>query len=520
VLMTKDKKEGWLKEWLPGIILAAIWDLIVMGVLLGSADPKLYQEAVSKGAWPAYLPPRVIVIAAGLILFSLLLSFVSKTICTIHLLLGTILFFGTPIVLIIRPEPIIGNLILVFYIIIGYSISILGGIPEIYKEIQKSREESRRIRLEMEKYSSILEGWRREGYNVSDPEKVLEDERMRYTSGVRVPDFSKIESAFNEYERKISRLKALEAELNSLASSVRSLGLDFSDRISSIRGMLRDPSKLNEVESDISALRDEIAMVQAKLKIDLWKERGYDVSRLYEFLEVRNLSMVEKRLGEYEEAALSIKELSEQGFDTSGLERLLREGEIDGLKYNLGKFNRIVQEMNMIEKDVRLLGTGEFTEEVSILKRRSGDLGNIEDIEEYVPRLKKKVAEAVRESKIRPWERKLDEWLRMGYDLSWLRPGLEKYSVEVEESLKKYERVIQEISQLKNELNTFKIATFNFEIFSIEKRLMKGEEIDKILKEISSLRQRAQGTIEAGAKKWLDERILKVKEFMEGLSVS
>jgi hypothetical protein len=49
---------------------------------------------------------------------------------------------------------------------------------------------------------------------------------------------------------------------------------------------------------------------------------------------------------------------------------------------------------------------------------------------------------------------------------------------------------------------------------------MKGEEIDKILKEISSLRQRAQGAIEAGAKKWLDERILKVKEFMEGLSVS
>jgi uncharacterized protein YdcH (DUF465 family) len=382
------------------------------------------------------------------------------------------------------------------------------------------REESRRVRLEMEKYSSILEGWRREGYNVSDPEKVLEDERMRYTSGVRAPDFSKIESAFNEYERKISRLKALEAELNSLASSVRSLGLDFSDRISSIRGMLRDPSKLNEVESDISALRDEIAMVQAKLKIDLWKERGYNVSRLYEFLEARNLSMVEKRLGEYEEAALSIKELSEQGFDTSGLERLLRKGEIDGLKYNLSKFNRIAQEINVIEKDIRLLGTGEFTEEVSILKRRLGALGNIENVGEYVTQLRKRVASVLKESKIRPWERKLDEWQRMGYDLSWLRPDLEKYSVEVEESLKKYERAIREISQLKNDLNMFKIATFNFEIFSIEKRLTKGEEIDKILKEISSIMRRAQGMIEAEAEKTLDETILKVRKFIEELSAS
>ena len=155
------------------------------------------------------------------------------------------------------------------------------------------------------------------------------------------------------------------------------------------------------------------------------------------------------------------------------------------------------------------------------MKKKLGDLKNIEDVEEaeeYVLGLRRRVAEAIRESKIKPWERKLDEWQRMGYDLSWLRSDLGRYSLEVEEKLRKYEKAIQEIQQLKKSLEMFKITAFNFEIFLIEKKLMKGEDIDRVLEEISSVRQKAYSAIKVEAEKSLGEMLAKVEKFIEELS--
>jgi hypothetical protein len=388
-------------------------------------------------------------------------------------------------------------------------------LSEILSSIQTRREEYRRIKLEVERYSSILEGWRREGYNVSDLERALDGMRSIFADeNVR----HRIEDMFKEYESKISKLKALEAELNSLLSSARFIGLDFSNKISSIRGMLRDPSKLDEVESIISAFKEEVTVAQAKLKIEAWKEKGYDVSELYELLELGDISIVEKKLKEYEEAASNIKKLSEQGFDVSHLDNLLRKGKIDALKYNLIKFNKVAQEMGTLEGDIQLLGDESFVEEIQILKERMCNLSNLEYVEEYVSRLKRRVKEAIRESKIRPWERKLSEWREMGYNLSWLNGDLTKYDAEIEEKLKKYERAIQEIQRLKKDLDTFKITTFNFEIFLIENKMVEGEDIDSVLEEVSSIRQKAQDAIRVEMEKLIDEMISKAKKFLEELN--
>jgi len=187
----------------------------------------------------------------------------------------------------------------------------------------------------------------------------------------------------------------------------------------------------------------------------------------------------------------------------------------------LNKLNKIVQEISELEKDIQMLDDRRFVEEVRTLKKKLGDLKNIEDVEEaeeYVLRLRRRVAEAIRESKIKPWERKLDEWQRMGYDLSWLRSDLGRYSLEVEEKLRKYEKAIQEIQQLKKGLEMFKITAFNFEIFLIEKKLMKGEDIDRVLEEISSVRQKAYSAIKVEAEKSLGEMLAKVEKFIEELS--
>jgi hypothetical protein len=398
---------------------------------------------------------------------------------------------------------------LVFCFITGFSINALCVATEFSLLLLRKREESRRIQQQKEKYFSILEGWRREGYNVSGLGKILEEKH---------PDFSKIEAAFEEYGKKISKLKALEKELNWLVSTARSIGLDFNDRVSQIREMLRDPSRLSEVESAVSELKEELAVAQARLKVDAWREKGYDVSKLYELLESRNIRMVEVGLKEYEEAATRIRELGRLGYDVSKLESFLRKGEVDKVKYLLNKFNKIVQEISELEKDIQMLGEKRLAEEVQILKKMLGDLSNIEEAEEYVLRLRRRVAEAIRESKIKPWERKLDEWQRMGYDLSWLRPDLGRYSLEVEEKLRKYEKAIQEIQQLKKSLEMFKITAFNFEIFLIEKKLVKGEDIDRVLEEISSVRQKAYSAIKVEADKSLGEMLAKVEKFIEELS--
>lgn len=437
------------------------------------------EKVVSQG-WPAFLPyPQVAEMVAIMYYFSLL-SPIFKWSAVIHVTWEFILFMVGFVGMILKwagwSEIMLNNFLWCF-VLICLSLNTLSIITEAslrarraLLQIRAQKKEFRRIRLEMERYSSILEGWRREGYNVSDLEKALDNMHSIFADE---HVYHRVKDMFKEYESKISKLKALEAELNSLLSSARSIGLDFSDRIPSIREMLRDPSRLNEAENSISVLK---------------------------------------------EAASNIKKLSEQGFDVSGLERLLRIGKIDALKHNLTKFNKVAQEMGTLERDIQLLGDKRFAEEIQILKGRLGDLSKIEDVEEYVLRLKRRVEEAIRESKIEPWKRKLDEWLGMGYDLSWLKSDLAKYSVEIEKKLEKYERAIQEIQQLKKDLDMFKITTFNFEIFLIEKKMVKGEDIDRVLEEVSSIRQKAQDIIKVEMEKSIDGMILKVKKFLEELN--
>jgi mevalonate kinase len=64
----------------------------------------------------------------------------------------------------------------------------------------------------------------------------------------------------------------------------------------------------------------------------------------------------------------------------------------------------------------------------------------------------------------------------------------------------------------------FKITAFNFEIFLIEKKLVKGEDIDRVLEEISSVKQKAYDAIKVEVEKSLGEMIAKVEKFIEELS--
>jgi len=202
---------------------ALLPSVFLIGLLLFALNDPLTKAAYEYPEyWPTYLPParEYIMLLLFLVLMSMIGSFVFDLVYAITSLAALISFAFFFITVVAWPsEPLqVGVRKVAFFltgILIVYSPSIIAILLESLRLIQKERKRSRKIRLEIEKYSSIMESWRREGYDVSGLKKILEDERMRYMHAKETSDFSKIESAFKEYESKILRLKALEAELNS-----------------------------------------------------------------------------------------------------------------------------------------------------------------------------------------------------------------------------------------------------------------------------------------------------------------
>lgn len=357
----------------------------------------------------------------------------------------------------------------------------------------------RAISLEVEKYRTIIEDWRKEGYEVSGLERVL-----------RTRDLSKIGSSFNEYSLAIKSLKEMEAELDSIVSQAYSLGLDFSERVSSIRRMLKDPSRLDEARNRISELKDDVAIIRARLEIDLWKEEGYEVSKLEKVLETRDSPRVEPIIKEYESRISRIKKLEteldslmptmdslevsfeheasllrsmlrdplkleeaermfsslkedlrilgdfkskieiwrREGYNVSGLEELFENREIDSIRNVSDRFEKIVQGIRTLEREANILGLRELEAEVSSLKNRLGDLDRIEEVREYVSQLQRKIGE-FKESKRREWEKKIIGWEKRGYEAPVFKKYLTEYSVQAEEKLRKYEEAIGSLKSSK-----------------------------------------------------------------------
>ena len=73
-------------------------------------------------------------------------------------------------------------------------------------------------------------------------------------------DLDLIKRKFEEYERKIQRLKELERELNSLDTK------GFENEVRAIRSKIKDPNKVNQVEREISELKQKIEARERKRK--------------------------------------------------------------------------------------------------------------------------------------------------------------------------------------------------------------------------------------------------------------
>ncbi|MEM2487740.1 MAG: tetratricopeptide repeat protein [Thermoproteota archaeon] len=204
-----------------------------------------------------------------------------------------------------------------------------------------------------------------------------------------------------------------------------------------------------------------------------------------------------------------------EGYNVSGLEKLKME-DIDHVRNVLERFEQIVQRISTLEREVKVFGLRELEAKVSSLKNRMGDLNRIEKIKEYISRLQKRVS-GFKKSKKREWERKISGWKERGYELPVLKGLLAKYSVQAEEKLRKYEQAIGELEKLKEDLKYFNISGFGFEVLTIEKNMKEGQDIDKIIGEISKLRAKMREKIKEEMMKWIEETMGKVRSFFREL---
>ena len=64
-------------------------------------------------------------------------------------------------------------------------------------------------------------------------------------------------------------------------------------------------------------------------------------------------------------------------------------------------------------------------------------------------------------------------------------------------------------------MKTFNISGWGFRVFSIEKRLMEGQDIYKVLEDILSLRTEVEEMVREEAEKWIDGTTMKIRKFLD-----
>ncbi|MEM2979855.1 MAG: tetratricopeptide repeat protein [Thermoproteota archaeon] len=231
---------------------------------------------------------------------------------------------------------------------------------------------------------------------------------------------------------------------------------------------------------------DEAIMIKPNYA-EAWSSKGavlYSLGRIEEALKCYDEAIMIKpnyaEVRALREEVRTLRDLQtkrekwrKEGYNVSGLEKLKME-DIDHVRNVLERFEQIVQRISTLEREANVLGLEKIEAEVSSLKGRLGDLDKIEEIGEYVSQLQKRTSELA----------------------------------------------IGKLEKLKEELKSFNISDLGFEVFTIEKRLKEGRDIDKIIGEISTLRAKMEERIKVEMEKWIDETSSKVRRHVKTLEQS
>ncbi len=251
----------------------------------------------------------------------------------------------------------------------------------MFKEYERKIDRLKEIEGELNSLYVKAKQWSEEGYIVlafpsirdklKDPTKVDEIE----------DEFSSLKAMFEEYQRKIERLKQIEGELNSLGVK----GLD--PEIHSIRERLNDPGKLNEIERELSSLKAIQACeenIQKAMAVIFPGDAEEILNQAKHAIKNNNfeksLSLTESCMGEIENTKRQADPILSISFPSEGLQGgvwnrcrvgVTNAGKAHAVKVNIGTTNLQMQKMPTIP----LIKAGESKEiEIAITLSASGSV--------------------------------------------------------------------------------------------------------------------------------------------------
>ena len=158
------------------------------------------------------------------------------------------------------------------------------------EERRKEEEERKRFRSQMKKFKS-------QGYNTSSLEKLLDK------------DLVSVRKGFEEFEKKIKRLKVLEKRFNALDVT------GFDAEANAIKQIMKDVEKIDKINEGITKLRKKIE-----------KRKKRDVEKKREKGERRKKKEEKRRISKKEAFARIIRELELEVGDIKGSAIITKNG--------------------------------------------------------------------------------------------------------------------------------------------------------------------------------------------------
>jgi chromosomal replication initiator protein DnaA len=381
----------------------------------------------------------------------------------------------------------------------------------------------------------IVQGWKDEGYNVSELLDTVE---------------SDVNRAWDEFTIVMDTIQKLK-EYEELIKNIK--GKAFKDKVESLDTKIKDITALDDVKNEygvLEGLLKEESEKKERLKVMMnsWSEQGFKVDSLKEVLDesfdsaeekfidfekkIETLKELKGRLENFDKTEFEseINELSEklkdpeladelaealadlekkveevrakresltqlvedlksQGYDVSDLENAL-QGKIEEAIAKFEEFEDKKKHMDNIIKELDELDTRDFPEETEQIKTKLTDFSAIEEINSSLAELKEKISanEEQRQEIISQINGLKDE----GFAISKIESHMEDSYNSLRDAFIAFLDEIQKLKDYKTNLSELSAPGYENEVSALEELLKDPENLPQIEDSINNIKEKVE----------------------------
>jgi hypothetical protein len=358
-------------------------------------------------------------------------------------------------------------------------------------ELKHEEEEKRKIETDQKRkeFWDQIKAWEEEGFIVDNLKDIMDEE------------LSVMRRNFVVYRIRIQKLREIRKKIEEITDET------FLPEVNDILPLLRDVEKISEVEEKTAGLDSKMTQADEDKrrkedlvkKMEAYKQQGYNVERLERALEKEDINFISK--------------------------------EFLVFKIRMQKLEDLREELSVLA-----LGAQDFEQDVAEIRIMLTDVEKISAIRERISALQAKIEERTAEEKRRIEEeraarndltRKITSWASQGYMVEDLEKVFDSDLSVVQETFREYEKGVDTLNILKEELSELETTGFEGDVALIENKfhdISKVREIEEdiaVLKE-RILRRKAEGKLRADeVKQETEELKAKIETWKEeGYDVS